>query len=385
MWRSAADSVLPARSWLRNESSKTNEPTPSARSELPSEDTSNSRSRSKQALVSIWRTVGSALTHSIGRADINYKANNNDLESPLTEADLREYENAPDSPRVATPSTSTPRTRSPRETGTTPRLPELSPRQRSPRNYRTDWNTISTRERIDNSLSPRLGHDSYNTRTTYTPSSREWRRERTPSPPRPNYTESSCRAVDQNYVNSMIRQARGLCDTLLDTEEAEEYVELHASVLKAREDTLITLRLARAGLHQNWGAVFYVPSQLKVIGWSSEQYLVIDKLTRCSTDGGPSPAMIAGVKVGDVVVGVNGQKITSNTQFVNAIKKERMITLDVVRPDEVEEICDEEFEDAQEDLIKEVVAQAEKNALASLARMKRMDSRQKRVFLDECV
>ena len=128
-----------------------------------------------------------------------------------------------------------------------------------------------------------------------------------------------------------------------------------------------------------------MPSQLKVIGWSSKQYLVIDKLTPCSTDGGPSPAMIGGVQVGDVVIGVNGKKIITNMQFVNEIKEELTITLDVVRPDQVEEITDEQFEDQQDQLMKEVLEQGRQNAVETLTRMTRMSSTQKRVFLDACV
>ena len=120
---------------------------------------------------------------------------------------------------------------------------------------------------------------------------------RTPSADRPNYAESSCRARNRK--------------ALLDTEETDEYVELRASLLNDQETTTPT-RLARTDLQQNCGAVFYVSSQLKAIGWRSKQYLVVDKLAPCSTDGNPSPAMIAGVKLGDVVVGVNGKKIVSN-------------------------------------------------------------------------
>merc|ERR1712032_1013827 len=315
------------------------------------------RSRTQQALKTIWKTVGGVVAEkavSNNRATVKLL----DLESPIPEADLREYENI-DSPRADSPSTS----------DTDTQLPIISPRF-SPR---------------DNSPCEPIRRQA--ARQIYTPPNRERRnssRPRTPSPARPNYTEASCRASDQNYIESVVREARSLCEALLDTEEADEYVELHASVLNAK-GTATTLRLARTRLQQNWGAVFYVPSQLKVIGWSSKQYLVIDKLTPCSIDGGPSPAMIGGVQVGDVVVGVNGKKIVSNMQFVEEIKKELTITLDVVRPDELEEITDEQFEDQQDELTKEVIDQARQNAIETLARMRRMSSGQKRVFLDACV
>lgn len=339
MWQNAANGILPASSWLK----------PNKKSSDSDESTAQTRSRT---LATIWKTVGGVL------------ANNNrestpslDLESPIPEADLRRYEKV-DSPR--TPSTS-------EDT----QLPIISPRF-SPRQDFTE--------------SPCEPMVRRNERAIYTPPARGRRRarDRTPSPNRPNYTEASCAASNENYIETVVREARGLCENLLDTEEADEYVELHASVLNAQE-TATTLRLARTRLQQNWGAVFYVPSQLKVIGWSSKQYLVIDKLTPCSIDGGPSPAMIGGVQVGDVVVGVNGKKIVSNMQFVEAIKKELTITLDVVRPDELEEITDEQFEDQQDELTKEVLDQARQNAIETLARMRRMSSGQKRVFLDAVV
>merc|ERR1712032_668624 len=286
------------------------------------------RSRTQQALKTIWKTVGGVVAEkavSNNRATVKLL----DLESPIPEADLREYEKI-DSPRADSPSTS----------DTDTQLPIISPRF-SPR---------------DNSPCEPIRRQA--ARQIYTPPNRERRnssRPRTPSPARPNYTEASCRASDQKYIESVVREARSLCEALLDTEEADEYVELHASVLNAKE-TATTLRLARTRLQQNWGAVFYVPSQLKVIGWSSKQYLVIDKLTPCSTDGGPSPAMIGGVQARDVV-----------------------------RPDQVEEITDEQFEDQQDQLMKEVLEQGRQNAVETLTRMTRMSSTQKRVFLDACV
>lgn len=344
MFQNAANAILPASPWLKS-NSKTSDSNPTR------------RSRTHQALQTIWKTVGGVVAE---KAVSNKRANVKllDLESPIPEADLREYENI-DSPRADCPSTS----------DTDTQLPIISPRF-SPR---------------DNSPCEPIRRQA--ARQIYTPPNRERRnssRPRTPSPARPNYTEASCRASDQNYIESVVREARSLCEALLDTEEADEYVELHASVLNAK-GTATTIRLARTRLQQNWGAVFYVPSQLKVIGWSSKQYLVIDKLTPCSTDGGPSPAMIGGVQAGDVVIGVNGKKIITNMQFVNEIKEELTITLDVVRPDQVEEITDEQFEDQQDQLMKEVLEQGRQNAVETLTRMTRMSSTQKRVFLDACV
>ena len=359
MWSNAASQILPASIWLKHES----------KSEESETSTAQRRSRTQQALVSIWNTVGGVAKQSIpGRLSVpglsepnNIQENARlDIESPIPEADLREYEKI-SSPRAETPSTSA------------TQLPIISPRF-SPR----EDDLIIAKSPAE----PILRRDR---REIYTPPARTHReRPRTPSADRPNYAESSCRARNRNYTESVAREARGLCEALLDTEEADEYVELHASVLNAL-DTATTIRLARTGLQQNWGAVFYVPSQLKVIGWCSKQYLVIDKLTPCSTDGGPSPAMIAGLKVGDVVVGVDGKKIESNMQFVAAIKKEITITLDVVRPNELEEITDEQFEDQQDELMKEVLEQARQNAIQDLARMRRMTSGQKRVFLEACV
>lgn len=344
MFQNAANAILPASPWLKS-NSKTSDSNPTR------------RSRTHQALQTIWKTVGGEIAEkavSNNRATVKLL----DLESPIPEADLREFENI-DSPRADSPSASDTQTQLPIIS------PRFSPRDKSPC------------EPIRRQAA----------RQIYTPPNRERRnssRPRTPSPARPNYTEASCRASDQNYIESVVREARSLCEALLDTEEADEYVELHASVLQAK-GTATTLRLARTRLQQNWGAVFYVPSQLKVIGWSSKQYLVIDKLTPCSTDGGPSPAMIGGVQVGDVVIGVNGKKIITNMQFVNEIKEELTITLDVVRPDQVEEITDEQFEDQQDQLMKEVLEQGRQNAVETLARMTRMNSTQKRVFLDACV
>ena len=95
--------------------------------------------------------------------------------------------------------------------------------------------------------------------------------------------------------------------------------------------------------------------------------------------------MTGGVQVGDVVIGVNGKKIITNMQFVDEIKKELTITLDVVRSDLVEEITDEQFEDQQDQLMKEVLEQGRQNTVEILTHMTRMSSTQKRVFLDSCV
>ena len=363
MWSNAANQVLPASPWLKHEK-KTDE---------TDKSTEQRRSRTQQALVSIWNTVGGVLAKqpmpALSMPNNVEETTALDVESPIPEADLREYERIL-SARSDTASTSA------RPSSSTTQLPIISPRF-SPRE---DDLIIAVTE------SPLDPIQRRSRREIYTPPARDTIRDRprTPSADRPNYAEASCRARNKNYIESVVCEARGLCEALLDTEEADEYVELHASVLNAQE-TATTIRLARTGLQQNWGAVFYVPSQLKVIGWCSKQYLVIDKLTLCSTDGGPSPAMIAGVKVGDVVVGVNGKKIVSNMQFVEAIKKEISITLDVVRPNEMDEITDEQFEDQQDELMKEVLEQARRNAINVLGRMRRMSSRQKRVFLEDCV
>lgn len=359
MWSNAANQVLPASPWLKKET----------KSEEADKSTAQRRTRTQQALVSIWKTVGGVLANqtmpALSMPNNIEETTSQDIESPIPEADLREYEKIL-SARSDKSSSSTSKTQ----------LPIISPRF-SPRE---DDPIIAVTQ------SPSDPIQRSRRREIYTPPARASIRDRprTPSADRPNYAEASCRARNKNYIESVVSEARGLCEALLDTEEADEYVELHASVLNAQE-TATTIRLARTGLQQNWGAVFYVPSQLKVIGWCSKQYLVIDKLTPCSTDGGPSPAMIAGMKVGDVVVGVNGQKIVSNMQFVEAIKRETSITLDVVRPNEVEEISDEQFEDQQDELMKEVLEQARQNAIDVLARMRRMSTRQKRVFLEAAV
>lgn len=349
MWSNAANGILPASPWLKSNSISSDSNPATART----------KSRAQQALVTIWKTVGGVL----GKESNNKESTNRESETsldlenmPIPEAVLREYET------IDSPSTSSDKERKKAQ------LPIISPRY-SPRN---------------NSPSNRLQQE--NNRAIYTPPGRERSdsRPRTPSPARPNYTEASCRAGNQNYIESVVREARGLCEAHLDTEEADEYVELHASVLNAQE-TATTLRLARTCLQQNWGAVFYECQLEEVIGWRSKPYFVIDKVTPCSIDGGPSPAMIGGIQVGDVVVGVNDKQMKSNVQFVNEIKKELTITLEVVRPNQVEEITDEMFEDQQDEIMKEVLEQARRNAIDTLARMKGMNTTQKRVFLDACV
>merc|ERR1712037_895098 len=121
------------------------------------------------------------------------------------------------------------------------------------------------------------------------------------------------------------------------------------------------------------------------IGWRSKPYFVIDKVTPCSIDGGPSPAMIGGIQVGDVVVGVNDKQMKSNVQFVNEIRKELTITLDVVRPNQVEEITDEMFEDQQDEIMKEVLEQARRNAIDTLARKRNEHQTKTCVFRRLCL
>jgi len=340
MFRNSANAILPASPWLKSNSNSDSNPA-----------TARTKSHTQHALVTIWKTVGGSFAkQSNNRESVTPL----DLETPIPEAVLREYEKI-DSPTV-------------HERHSTSELPIISPRY-SPRAH----------SGCDPIMPP-------GDRAIYTPPARDDSadsRPRTPSPARPNYTEASCRASNQNYIESVVREARGLCMEALDTEEADDYVELHASVLHSQE-TATTLRLARTHLSQNWGAVFY-ESQLEVIGWRSKLYFVIDKVTPCSRDGGPSPAKIGGLQVGDVVVGVNDKTMESNVQFVNEIKKRLTITLDVVRPNQVEEITDEMFEDQQDEVMKEVLEKARQNAIDSLTRMKGMNTVQKRVFLDAVV
>ena len=54
-----------------------------------------------------------------------------------------------------------------------------------------------------------------------------------------------------------------------------DFVNLQAAVLRARKRGIIRIELERESEEIPWGVLFFKPSQLKALGWISDQVLTI--------------------------------------------------------------------------------------------------------------
>ena len=216
-----------------------------------------------------------------------------------------------------------------------------------------------------------------------------------PSDRNPNYTSHACALVDAHYVEDAIEHAREVIEDLLDSEDGRNFVELQARVMRAWRKGAIQIQLHRHDCEEAWGVLFRKSRQLQALGWSSDQYVVVQKLKRDIVDGTASPGMRAGLTIGDVVVRVNGLKITDYRDFLSQVKSSKKVTVLVVRPKTTlllsNQACEEsnnlqrDLQRAKQYLTQRVLSQARKNAQASLSRMRRLDSRERIAVLDSCV
>lgn len=195
----------------------------------------------------------------------------------------------------------------------------------------------------------------------------------------PNYTSRACSLADKDFEDDEVASAREIFEELLDTPSGRNFVHLQATVLKARKRGTMRIMLRRESAEIPWGVLFFKPSQLKALGWISDQYLIVNKLKTAS------PAMQDGLAVGDVIVGVNGEKIRDYNSFISLIKSACSLSLLIVRPDTNADEDEEDIQCAEKYLMQRVLNQARKNAQASVLRMRRLGSGERLRLLDQCV
>ena len=89
-----------------------------------------------------------------------------------------------------------------------------------------------------------------------------------------NYTQHACDLADKHFEEHKVSSAREIFEELLDTPAGRDFVNLQAAVLRARKRGIIRIRLQRESVETPWGVLFFKPSQLKALGWTSDQVSV---------------------------------------------------------------------------------------------------------------
>ena len=119
------------------------------------------------------------------------------------------------------------------------------------------------------------------------------------------------------------------------------------------------------------------------------QYLIVQKLQSASASAKVvPPAVQTGLTVGDIIIGLNDEKIKDYHTFITQAKSSCRLSLLLVRPGSnpmEDDEDDSDLENAEEYLMQRVLGQARKQVQSSLSRMRRMHSNERIQHLDQCV